>query len=68
MPQRPKTELFSVKQSPSHLKKTRYFHSVATTHIRYSGNKRTSLLAFTVFVDTNGYPSIYQSKRWEITR
>lgn len=56
MLERPKTELFGAEQFPSHLEKACcYYHSIATTHIHYNGNKRTSLLAFTVFLDMNGY-------------
>lgn len=32
-----------------------YYHSIATTHNFKNGNKRTSLVSFTVFLGMHGY-------------
>lgn len=54
--ERPKTELFGAEQFPTVLEKACcYYHSIATTHIFYNANKRAALLAFTVFLDMNGF-------------
>lgn len=53
--ERPKTKLFGEEQFPSVLEKACcYYHSIATTHIFYNGNKRTALTAFVVFLDIHG--------------